>query len=263
LSHPFFVAGRPRVFAHRGGSALAPENTLAAFDCGLALGADGLELDVHLSHDGVVVVHHDPTLDRTTNLTGPIAGRTAAELSRADAGCRFAGARHVTAGADVGIPSLSAVLARYPDVPMVIDLKVNHEALAQAVLQTLRAADAIDRVCLGAFGLRVLQEARRLEPRVATGAAREEVRWALYRSRSRWPLKRADYAAYQVPEVSGGTRVVTQRFVADAHSAGLGVQVWTVDSEADAGRLLDWGVDALITDRPDIMVPFVRRRAVS
>src|SRR3954464_8804639 len=89
LRHPFFDRRRPQVFAHRGGSALAPENTLAAFDNGLARGADGLELDVHLSRDGVVVVHHDRTLDRTTDLHGPLVHYSAQELSRADAGCHF------------------------------------------------------------------------------------------------------------------------------------------------------------------------------
>src|SRR5947209_15918186 len=89
MPHPFFAASRPLVFAHRGGSALAPENTLAAFDNGLALGADGLELDVHLSRDGHVVVHHDRTLDRTTDLRGPVAAHTAGELARADAGHAF------------------------------------------------------------------------------------------------------------------------------------------------------------------------------
>ncbi len=84
MRHPFFAASRPLVFAHRGGSALAPENTIAAFDNGLALGADGLELDVHLSRDGVVVVHHDRTLNRTTTLAGPIAERNADELRRAE-----------------------------------------------------------------------------------------------------------------------------------------------------------------------------------
>ena len=84
------------MFAHRGGSALAPENTIAAFDRGLALGADGLELDVHLSRDGVVVVHHDRTLERTTNLAGPVANRTADELARADAGYFFRPVRPAT-----------------------------------------------------------------------------------------------------------------------------------------------------------------------
>jgi glycerophosphoryl diester phosphodiesterase len=316
LSHPFFSARSPQVFAHRGGSRLAPENTLAAFDRGLAHGAQGLELDVHLSRDGVVVVHHDRTLERTTNLTGPIADRTAGELARADAGYFFqwgppSGLRSAAArgaetqrakaaggplrlsasarmagcdesspkpgeggkpdradlefravgfpfrGRGISIPTLAAVLARYRDVRIVVELKVNHADLARAVVRVLREADAIDRVCLGSFGWRVLREARRLEPALATSAAREEVRWALYRSWCRWPVKQVPYNGYQVPEWSGRTQVVSRRFVQDAHAAGLGVQVWTVDTEADAARLLDWGVDALITDCPDIIVPFV------
>jgi glycerophosphoryl diester phosphodiesterase len=245
---------------------------MAAFDRGLALGAEGLELDVHLSRDGVAVVHHDRTLERTTNLTGPIANRTADELARADAGYHFrpvpGNSRRIQAdppefpfrGSGINIPTLAAVLARYRDVPVVVELKVNHPDLARAVVSVVREADAIDRVCLGSFGLTVLREARRLEPALATSAAREEVRWALYRSRCRWPVKRVRYSGYQVPEWSGRTQVVSRRFVEDAHAAGLGVQVWTVDTEADGGRLLEWGADALITDRPDIIVPFVRGR---
>jgi glycerophosphoryl diester phosphodiesterase len=272
------------VFAHRGGSALAPENTIPAFDLGLALGADGLELDVHLSRDGVVVVHHDLSLDRTTNLAGRLAHRTADELARADAGYNFRppppvpvsrelrqdslerqgqemAALYPFRGRGIGIPTLSAVLARYRDVPIVIELKVNDVDLARAAVDVVRAADAVERVCFGSFGLRVLREARQLEPRLATSAAREEVRWAFYRSRFRWPVRRVSYDGYQVPEWSGGTRVVSRRFVEDAHAAGLGVQVWTVDAEADADRLLGCSVDALITDRPDVIVPLVRGQA--
>ena len=257
MSHPFFTARRPLVFAHRGGSALAPENTLAAFYRGLALGADGLELDVHLSRDGVVVVHHDRMLERTTNLAGPLAERTADDLARADAGYHFLPFR----GQGIGVPTLSGVLTRYRDASIIVELKVNSRALARATIDVVRQAGAVDRVCLGSFGLRVLREARRLEPALATSAAREEVRWALYRSWCRWPVgpkSRVAYDGYQVPEWSGRTHVVSRRFVDAAHRAGLGVQVWTVDTEADARRLLDWGVDALITDRPDVIVPFVR-----
>lgn len=267
MLHPFFSVDRPRVFAHRGGSALAPENTIAAFDNGLALGADGLELDVHLSRDGAVVVHHDRTLDRTTSLTGAVAEKTTDELARADAGFSFrppsigpgrdaADVGFPFRGRGIGVPTLGAVLDRYPDVPVIIELKVNDEALARAVVAAIREADAVERVCLGSFGRRVLRAARALEPRLATSAAREEVRWALYRSRCRWPVRRVAYEGYQVPEWAGTTRVVSPRFVRDAHAAGLGVQVWTVDGEADAGRLVELGVDGLITDRPDIMVPF-------
>jgi glycerophosphoryl diester phosphodiesterase len=239
VRHPFFEHKRPLVFAHRGGSALAPENTIAAFDNGLALGADGLELDVHLSRDGVVVVHHDRLLERTTTLRGPIAERDAAELRRAE------------------IPSLPEVLARYRDRRLIVELKVNHPELAAATIDVIRRADAVERVCLGSFGRRVLRAARAIEPAIATSGAREEVRLALYRSWVRWPVSRVGYAGYQIPELAGRTRVVSPRFVECAHDAGLGVQVWTVDTAEAARRLLGWGVDALITDRPDVIVPLV------
>jgi glycerophosphoryl diester phosphodiesterase len=105
----------------------------------------------------------------------------------------------------------------------------------------------------------VLRAARLIEPAIATSGAREEVRWALYRSWCRWPVSRVAYSGYQIPEWAGRTRVVSPRFVEYAHDAGLGVQVWTVDNVEDARRLLGWGVDALITDRPDVVVPLVRR----
>jgi len=260
VPHRFF-SNVPLVFAHRGGSALAPENTRAAFDRGLALGADGLELDVHLSRDGVVVVHHDRELDRTTNLHGKIADRTARELARADAGYAFGpGEGYPYRGRAAGIPALGDVLSGYRDVPVIVELKVNTAEMAEAVIAVVRAAGAVDRVCLASFGRTVLRVARAREPSIATSAAREEVRWALYRSWCRWPVTHVGYDAYQVPEWAGRTQVVSPRFVADAHRAGLGVQVWTVDTEADATRLLDWGVDGLITDRPDVIVPLVRAR---
>src|SRR2546423_5157781 len=216
MRHPFFQSTRPLVFAHRGGGAVAPENTIAAFDNGVRLGSDGIELDVHLSRDGAVVVHHDRLLDRTTALRGPIAERTADELARAN------------------VPSLADVLARYADVRIIIELKVNAAPLARAAIDAVRRARAMNRVCFGSFGLRVLRAVRSMAPTVATSAAREEVRWALYRSWVRWPVERVSYSGYQVPERSGRTRVISPRFIEYAHRAGLAVQVWTVDTEADA-----------------------------
>ena len=228
------------MFAHRGGAALASENSMAAFDNAVALGVDGLELDVRLSRDGVVVVHHDATLERTTALAGPVARRTADELRA------------------VGVTTLSDVLTRHRDVRVIVELKENTRDLARAAVDSITSAGAIDRVCVGSFGLRALRAARAIAPAIATSAAREEVRWALYRSWCRWPVTRVAYGGYQIPEFAGATRVVSPRFVGDAHRAGLAVQVWTVNTEADARRLLEWGVDALITDRPDMMVPLVK-----
>ena len=248
---------RPLVFAHRGGAALRPENTILAFDYGLSLGADGIELDVHLSRDGVVVVHHDATLERTTDGHGPLGARTADELARLDAGYQFAGFR----GRTGGVPTLEEVLRRYADARFIIELKENNPALAHRAIDAIRAADAVERSALGSFGTRVLRAARAYEPRIPTGASRDETRLALYRSWVRWPVRRPGYREFQVPELSGSTRVVSPRFVKYAHEAGVAVRVWTVNDEADMRRLLDWGVDALISDRPDVAVELVRARA--
>jgi glycerophosphoryl diester phosphodiesterase len=213
---------------------------MPAFDRAASLQVDGFELDVRLSRDGVVMVHHDSSLDRKTPVRGPLAARTGREL------------------AELGVPSLDAVLTRHREQRVIIEIKENTEQCAARVIEVLDATASRHRVCLGSFGRRVLRAARRLAPDVATSAAREEVRWVLYRSWVRWPKRRLPFDGYQIPELSGSTRVVSPRFVEEAHRAGLGVQVWTVDSEDDARRLLSWGVDALITDRPDIITGLVR-----
>jgi len=251
-----FDSSSPLVFAHRGGCALGPENTLATFDAGLAVGADGLELDVHLSADGVLVVHHDETLNRTTSEAGPIARRTAAELGR------IAANREWTRGVDQPaatdplymIPTLRSVFARYPHVPIIVEMKVDSEAMGRALAREVQDADAVRRVCAAGFGLRSLRAARRALPQMASSASQAEVRLALYRSWARWPVRHAPYDGFQVPELAGGTRVVSPRFIADAHRASRKVQVWTVDDEGDMRRLLTWGADALISNRPDAAV---------
>jgi len=252
------------VYAHRGGAALRPENTIEAFDNGLALGADGLELDVRLTRDGVVVVHHDDTLERTTSGRGRIGACTTDELSSVDAGYWFkptdAGHDFPYRGIGVCVPLLRDVLARYPAIPLIIELKQNLPELAHRTIDQLREAGALDRAALGSFSWRVLRVARAYEPGVATGASREETRLALYRSWVGWPLKDEAYREFQVPEKSGPTRIVSRRFIRHAHRAGLPVKVWTVNDAEDMRRLIDWGVDALITDRPDLAAGVVQDR---
>lgn len=261
---------RPLAFAHRGGAALRPENTIEAFDHGLSFGADGLELDVHLSRDGVVVIHHDDRLERTTDATGPVSALTADELARVDAGYRFTPS--ATAGTPafpfrgrgIGIPTLATVLRRYRDARVIVELKTDEEELARRTVDVVRAAGAVERVALGSFYARGLNAARRYEPKLATGAAREETRWALYRSRIRWPIRRTRYTELQVPVRAGSTTIVTPQFIAHMHRAGLPVRIWTIDDPAEMERLLSWGADSIISDRPDLAVGVVsrwRRRA--
>ena len=253
---PFFQRGRPRVFAHRGGSALAPENTLAAFEHGLRVGADGLELDVHLSADGVPVVVHDATLDRTTNATGPVAARTAAELARVDAGWRFAGPHgdFPFRAQGLGIPALRDVLLRHRGVPIIIEMKLDSEAMAARVADDIVAAGAEGNVCAAGYGGTSAAAVRRALPQVAASATHAEVRLAVYRSWGGWPVRRPPFGGYQVPEYAGRVRIVSPRFIRHAHAAGLEVQVWTIDAEDDMERLLGWGADALISNRPDLAV---------
>lgn len=245
------------MFAHRGGARLGPENTLVAFEQGLSHGADGIELDVHLSRDGVPVVIHDSTLERTTNAQGPVASRTAAELAALDAAAHFGSDRGFPfRERGHGVPALEAVLERCPGTRVIIEMKHGTAALARAVVTVVRRMGAGHRVCLGSFQQEALDTARAMAPEIATSASEPEARWTLHRSWLRWPsIGRRPYVAFQVPERAGRLRVVTPGFLRQAHREGQVVQVWVVDVEADADRLLNWGVDGLISDRPDITVP--------
>lgn len=245
------------MFAHRGGSRLAPENTIAAFDNGLALGADGLEFDVQLSSDGIPMVIHDHTLDRTTDRTGPMEALTADDLGRVDAGHRF---EHDGVfpfrGRGIGVPRLDTVLARYRDARLIIEMKGGQPELARAVARELRAAGAVDRVCVGSFYQQSIATLRAEAPEIVTSASQPEARWTLHRSWVRWPwIGPRPYVAFQVPEFAGRMRVVSPAFVRQVHREGQVLQVWVVNDEPDILRLLEWGVDGVISDRPDVAVP--------
>jgi glycerophosphoryl diester phosphodiesterase len=258
--HPVLSLDAPLVFAHRGGSRLRPENTTVAFDHGLALGADGLEFDVRLSSDGVPMVHHDETLDRTTSGTGPLSRLTADALQGLDAGHQFLDLDGVAwRGRGARIPRLTEVLARYPACPCIIELKGTDPEVGRVAAAAVREAGALSRVCFGGFTDAVVRAARETGADVTTSAAREEIRWFLYRSWVGLAPRETAYRAFQVPETSGPTRVVSRRFVRAARRAGLPVAVWTVDDPVAMERLLGWGVRGVITDRPDLAVPLVRR----
>jgi len=255
VRHPF--ARRDRlVFAHRGGAKLAPENTLAAFARGMAEGSDGVECDVHLSRDGVPVVIHDATLDRTTDASGPVSAQSADELARVDAGFRFqANGIFPFRGQGLGVPRLDQVLNAVSCGRIIIEMKQGLPELARAVIDVVRRADVVDRICVGSFYRAGLEVLRRDAPEIATSAAEEEARWTLYRSWVRWPLAAPrPYVAFQVPQRAGRLKVVSPAFLAQAHRDEARVDVWVVDEPSDIIRLLSWGVDGVISDRPDLAV---------
>jgi len=257
--HPYF-AGAPLLVAHRGGSRLAPENTLVAFREAVDLwGADMLELDVQASRDGHAVVFHDPTLDRTTDGSGPVGDRTLAELRELDAGYGFLDleGRPSRRGLGIRIPTLDEVLEALPHV------RVNAESkdprAARPLLDTIRRHKAEHRVLFAA-------EYERTRRGVADypgpwGASRHHV--LLFRVLHLLP-RGAGYVpgadVLQVPETWRGHRIVTPRFVEQAHLRNLPVQVWTVDDPEAMHRLLDWGVDGIHTDRPDLLARVLHER---
>ena len=241
--------------AHRGGSRLRPENTLAAFDHALALGVDGLECDVHLSADGEVVVIHDDALDRTTDATGPVAARTAADLARIDAGFRFDEAGGFPCrDRGMGVPRLVEVLDRASAVPLIIEIKGANLELARRTLAVVGACRAFDRVILAGFSPLVLTEVRRLAPEVPTSASRPEVQSARARSRFWWPVGRLAAQVFQVPFRLKGQEIFGARFVRALRRVGVPVQAWVIDDPVDMRRLIGMGVTGLISDRPDLAV---------
>jgi len=245
----------PAVIAHRGGSKLRPENTLAAFDHAASLGVDGLECDVHLSRDGEPVVIHDPTLDRTTDASGPVSALTADELARVDAGYRFGEADGFPQrGRGIGVPRLSTLLRRHADLPVVVELKGAGVGIVAPVLQVIRDAGAEGRVMFGGFELAVVREARRVAPHIPTSASRDELKSALIRSRFRIGPRRSGFVALQVPYRFRGNRILLAPLVRAARRRGFPVHAWIVDEEHEMRQILEWGVTGIITDRPDVAV---------
>jgi glycerophosphoryl diester phosphodiesterase len=255
---PLLDLQRLSVIAHRGGSKLRPENTLAAFEHAVALGVDALECDVHLSRDGEVVVIHDPTLERTTDARGPVAALTASELARVDAGFQFGAAEGFPfRGRAGGIPTLHDVLGRHRDRPVVIEVKGENVETARRALGVVREHDAGHRVIVGGFSPAVLGAVRREMPTLVTSANRAEGRQALTRSYLWLSPRRPAFQLFQMPFRLQGRQIFGRGFVSAARRGGLPVHAWIVDDPADMRRLIVWGVTGIISDRPDLAMDVI------
>lgn len=261
--HPFLAGPRPLVMAHRGGGGRWPENTLYAFERAAALGVDVLELDIHSTADGVLVVRHDPTVDSTTEGSGPIQGFTLAELKKLDAGYRWTadgGQTFPFRGQGITIPILEEVFAAFPDLRINIDIKQKSPAIMEPFAALLRRYDRAERVMVGSFDGPTLAAFRQASPKTATAAGVQETRLAYGLSLVGLNrLYRPAANAFQVPEWAGHTHLVTPRFIAAAHAHNLHVHVWTVDETADMQRLLAWGVDGIISDYPERLMAVAAR----
>jgi len=243
------LSARP-VIAHRGASGCAPENSMAAFGLAARSGADAFELDVRLTGDGVPVVLHDPSLDRTTDRAGPLASLSFDELRRADAGARFSsdgGRSFPYRNTGVAVPALAEVLRAFPEMPILVEIK---EVTAQdAVRQVLIEERAVERCVLASELDSALDLFR--EPPFARGASGHEISalyWATMLWRAALPCS---YQLLSVPRRYRGLTVPTRRFVSAARRMQCPVHVWTVDHPAAAQRLWARGVAGIVTNLPD------------
>lgn len=257
-STPAVLAGfaeRPLVIAHRGGRGLWPENTLFAFQRASALGVDLLEMDVHRSRDGHLVVIHDRRVNRTTNGEGRVGDLDLAQLQALDAGYHWSpdgGQSFPYRGQGLRIPTLEEVLRATGPIAKVIEIKEPDAGLERQLCQQLQAQGQLQRVIVGSFYERSLQQFREQCPQVATSAGPGSVKLLValdWLGLSR--LLSPSYQALQIPERHGDLAVASSGLIAHARERGLHVQLWTVNEQADMRRLLDRGAQALITDYPD------------
>jgi len=265
MALPYFAPPRPRVFGHRGAAGVAPENTLPSFALAAALCAGYLELDVHASADGEIAVMHDPELERTTDGNGPLSDQPWAALAALDAGYRFTHDGHTFPyrGQGVRIPRLLDVLREFPAHRLNIEIKHGGAAVVDAVLDVLRRANSRDRVLLAAEHDDIMACIRAaVGDRVATSACVGEAVDFIGRLQSeRWEGYAPAQQALQIPPAHAGIELVTAASVAAAHRCGLEMHVWTINDSAEIDRLLDLGVDGVMSDLPGLVATAVRRRS--
>jgi glycerophosphoryl diester phosphodiesterase len=238
---PFLDSTLPLAFAHRGGAASGLENTMTAFSHAVEAGYRYVETDVHATADGMLVAFHDQTLNRVTDRTGRIAALPWSRVREAKVGGRES------------VPLLEDVLGAWPSLRVNIDVKA--DAAVEPLVEVIRRTGSIDRVCVGSFSdARLVRVRAALGPRLCSSLGPRGVlrlRSASWRGRN-GAGGTPGVPCAQVPAWFGIT-VVDQRFVDHAHDLGMQVHVWTIDAPEQINRLLDLGVDGIMTDRIDTL----------
>jgi len=267
----------PKLYAHRGSTLLAPENTTAAFDLALQFQADVLEVDVRLSRDGQVIVTHDERVERTTDGNGPVRAHTLSTLKKLDAGYRFFNLQGETfRGRGVQLLTLSELFERYPQSGINIDIKDNDTAVADAVATVIERAAHTQWVNVGSFHAQIMRHFRRISPAVSTAATRSEVArlyfGGLPRRASTTAAPRASgdsektalnrtalpYQCLQIPTAYFGIPLAHKPFIRQVQAKRLGIIYWTINDAHRMRELLQLGIDGIVTDRPDIALDVFR-----
>ncbi len=253
----------PLVIAHQGGDEVWPGDTLFAYQNAAKLGVDVLEMDIHISKDGVLVLMHDEKVDRTTDGTGEIESMTLAELKKLDAGYDWSldeGKTFPFRGQGIAVPTLEEVFQAFPEKHMTIEIKKSNASMVKPFCELIRKYDMQDKVLAASFYDDKIKEFRAECPEVATSSAKQETTvFVLLTKAFLSGFYSPKFLSLQVPEESGGITVMTEAFVRAAHARGLAVEVWTINDKETMQKLINWGVDGIMTDRPDILMELLGR----
>lgn len=262
--HPYYASELTDtlVIAHQGGDGVWPGNTMFAFQNAVDLDVDVLEMDLHITKDNVLVLIHDETIDRTTNGTGEVESMTLNELKQYDAGYDWSndeGATFPFRGQGITIPTLEEVFTTFPKMKMTIEIKKSNTSMIQPFCDMIREYDMQDKIVVASFYDDKIKEFRTTCPEVATSSAKNETTiFVLLSKVFLTGFYSPQFYSLQVPQESSGITVMTPSFVNLAHERNLAVEPWTINDEETMRKFIEWGVDGIMTDRPDIMIEIIR-----
>lgn len=252
---------RPLVIAHQGGDGVWPGDTMFAFEKSVELGVDVLEMDAHITKDGHIVLMHDEEVDRTTDGSGRIEDLTLQELSRLDAAYDWSndgGNTFPYRGQGIQVPTLAEIFRTFPEMRYVIEIKLTQNPIQNPLCESIREHGMQEKVLIASFHDEAMQNFRAACPEVATSASRGEVTaFVLLGKVFLSGLLVPQYESIQPPydpAESMNIPIMTRRFIREAHAKNVAVEPWTVNDPKLMKQYIEWGVDGIMTDRPDLMI---------
>jgi glycerophosphoryl diester phosphodiesterase len=260
---------RPLVIAHQGGDGLWPGDTLFGFERAVELGVDVLEMDAHITRDGQIVLMHDEEVDRTTDGTGLIEAMTLAELQQLDAAYKWSndgGQTFPYRGRGIRVPTLEELFQKFPQMRYVIEIKLTQNPIDGPLCELIRKYHMQDKVMVASFHDEAMRNFREICPEVSTSASRTEVRnFVLFGKAYLSGFIAPHYQSIQPPydpKESMNIPIMTERFIHEAHAKNIKVEPWTVDDPELMKQYIEWGVDGIMTDRPDLMIQVLEEMAL-
>ena len=256
---------RPLVIAHQGGDGVWPGDTLFAYENAVKVGADVLEMDAHITKDRQIVLMHDESVDRTTDGTGLIEDLTLEQIKQLDAAYKWSndgGNTFPYRGQGIQVPTLEELFQKFPQMRYVIEIKLTTNPIDKPLCDLIRKHNMQDRVVIASFHDQAMQNFRTTCSEVATSASRGEVtKFVLLGKIFLSGLVAPKYESIQPPydpAESKNIPIMTRRFIREAHAKNLAVEPWTVNDPELMKQYIEWGVDGIMTDRPDLMMQVIK-----